>query len=188
MARPRSRGSQETAGGAWRDFAAVVAASHAGMPVCGARARRAATGAQRDQKLRCTYRIVVATRCPVMRRFTLAGIVLIATVAGCAAHDAAPARAPQFPSEEQKLLACLDLQDHIIDLYATEYVEHEGITLTSTEKVAFRDGWAEELAKRGTFDRFEQSCFSGLTPNKYECGMQSSTTGGLVACMKLSMR
>jgi hypothetical protein len=123
-----------------------------------------------------------------MRRFTLAGIALIATLAGCAAHDHAEARAPQFPNEEQKLLACLDLQDHIVDLYAREYVEHEGISLTSTEKVAFRDGWAEELAKRGTFDRFEQSCFYSLTPNKYECGMQSSTTGGLVACMKLSMR
>ena len=70
------------------------------------------------------------------------------------------------PDEEQKLLACLDLQDHIVDLYAREYVEHEGISLTSTEKVAFRDGWAEELAKRGTFDRFEQSCFYSLTPEQ----------------------
>lgn len=87
-----------------------------------------------------------------MRRFTLAGIALVATVAGCAAHDSGQARAPQFPNEEQKLLACLDLQDHIVDLYAREYVEHQGLTLTSTEKVAFRDGWAEELAKRGTFD------------------------------------
>ncbi len=123
-----------------------------------------------------------------MRRFTLAGIALIATLAGCAARNAREARVAQFPSEEQKLLACLDLQDHIVDLYAREYVEHEGITLSSNEKTAFRDGWAEELAKRGTFDRFEQSCSYSLTPHKYECGMQSSTTGGLVACMKLSMR
>jgi uroporphyrinogen-III decarboxylase len=133
-----------------------------------------------------------------MRRFTLAGIALIpfmaapmalaASLAGCAARAAHEAPAAQFPNEEQKLLACLDLQDHIVDLYAREYVEHQGIALTSTERVAFRDGWAEELAKRGTFDRFEQSCFYSLTPNKYECGMQSSTTGGLVACMKLSMR
>ncbi len=123
-----------------------------------------------------------------MLRFTLAGIALIATLAGCAARDAREARATQFPTEEQKILACLDLQDHIVDLYTSEYVEHEGVSLTSTEKVAFRDGWAEELAKRGTFDRFEQSCFYSLTPHKYECGMQSSTTGGLVACMKLSMR
>ena len=137
-----------------------------------------------------------------MSRFTLAGLAhgpslaLAASVAaalaasvvlsGCAARTTA--QAPQFPNEEQKLLACLDLQDHIVDLYAKEYVEHEGLTLTSTEKVAFRDGWAEELAKRGTFDRFEQSCSYSLTPGKYECGMQSSTTNGLAACMKLSMR
>jgi hypothetical protein len=123
-----------------------------------------------------------------MLRFTLAGSLFIAALGGCAAH---PPRAPQgaeFSNQEQKLLACLDLQDHIVDLYASEYVEHEGITLSSTERVAFRDGWAEELAKRGTFDRFEQSCFYSLTPGKYECGMHSQTTGGLEACMKLSMR
>jgi hypothetical protein len=138
-----------------------------------------------------------------MSRFTLAGLAqgpslaLAASVAaavavsvvlsGCAARGAS-AQAPQFPNEEQKLLACLDLQDHIVDLYAKEYVEHEGLTLTATERTAFRDGWAEELAKRGTFDRFEQSCSYSLTPGKYECGMQSRTTGGIAACMKLSMR
>jgi len=121
---------------------------------------------------------------------TAAGLGLIAALGGCAHHtnDAQFARPQQFNNEEQKILACLDLQDHIVDLYAKEYVSHEGLTLSNNEKVAFRDGWAEELAKRGTFDRFEQSCFYGLTPGKYECGMQSQTTGGLVACMKLSQR
>jgi hypothetical protein len=123
-----------------------------------------------------------------MFRFTLAGLSLVALLAGCATHNVSPARSVGFPNDEQKILACLDLQDHIVDLYATEYVTNEGITLSTTERVAFRDGWAEELAKRGTFDRFEQSCFYSLTPNKYQCGMQSQSTGGLEACMKLSMR
>jgi hypothetical protein len=109
-------------------------------------------------------------------------------LAGCATHNAGQAKSANFVNDEQKILACLDLQDHIVDLYASEYVSHEGIALTSTERIAFRDGWAEELARRGTFDRFEQSCFYSLTPNKYECGMHSRSTGGLVACMKLSMR
>jgi hypothetical protein len=136
------------------------------------------------------YRTLVAGL-PVMLRFTLAGLsglVWIAALAGCAARATPDARSPKFSNEEQKLLACLDLQDHIVDLYATEYVANEGLTLNSNERVAFRDGWAEELAKRGTFERFEQSCFYTLTPGKYECGMQSQTTGGLAACMKLSMR
>jgi hypothetical protein len=60
--------------------------------------------------------------------------------------------------------------------------------MSPRERTAFRDGWAEELAKRGTFERFEQSCFYSLTPKKYECGMASQTTDGLVACMKLSAR
>jgi hypothetical protein len=137
-----------------------------------------------------------------MLRFTLAGLAGLSSVAraaalvgalagvlgGCASRGPSVARTPQFPNEEQKLLACLDLQDHIVDLYAEEYVQHEGLTLSSIERVAFRDGWAEELAKRGTFDRFEQSCSFSLTPRKFECGMQSQTTGGLAACMKLSMR
>jgi len=128
-----------------------------------------------------------------MHRSTAAlslAVGLVAALAGCAHHgaDAQFARPQAFNTEEQKILACLDLQDHIVDLYAEEYVSHEGLTLSNNEKAAFRDGWAEELAKRGTFDRFEQSCFYGLTPGKYDCGMQSKTTGGLAACMKLSQR
>ncbi len=114
--------------------------------------------------------------------------VLAPGLAGCAAQAKAGASSAEFATDERKLLACLDLQDHIVDLYAKEYVEHENLTMSSTERVAFRDGWAEELAKRGTFDRFEQSCFYSLTPVRYECGMQSRSTNGLVACMKLSMR
>lgn len=128
-----------------------------------------------------------------MVRFTIIPLALVALVAGCAAHKPAPPPAtassgPQYATEEQRILACLNLQDHIVDLYATEYVSNEGLTMSREEQTAFRDGWAEELAKRGTFDRFEQSCFFGVTPRKYECGMQSQTTGGLVACMKLSER
>jgi hypothetical protein len=113
-------------------------------------------------------------------------------LAGCASR--APAKAANraqdsaFANEEQKLLACLDLRDHIVDLYATEYTVREGLEMNQQQRTAFRDGWAEELAKRGTFDRFEQSCFFSLTPRKYECGMASQTTDGLVACMKLSSR
>jgi hypothetical protein len=113
-------------------------------------------------------------------------------LAGCASRPQAKAphsaQDPQFANEEQKLLACLDLRDHIVDLYATEYVVREGLEMSQQERTAFRDGWAEELAKRGTFDRFEQSCFFSLTPRKYECGMASQSTDGLVACMKLSAR
>jgi hypothetical protein len=100
-----------------------------------------------------------------------------------AQNRASPA---QFASEEQKLTACLDLRDHVVQLYADEYVEEHGLEMNQTERAAFRDGWAEELAKKGTFERFERSCFYGLTPRKYACGMASHTTDGLVACMKLS--
>jgi hypothetical protein len=121
-------------------------------------------------------------------------LVLVFIVAlalpGCAPQSTPPVNAPHraqaFGTEEQRLLACLDLRDHIVDLYASEYVSREGLELSREERSAFRDGWAEELAKRGTFDRFEQSCLLSLTPSKYQCGMASQTTDGLVACMKLS--
>jgi hypothetical protein len=104
------------------------------------------------------------------------------------AASAHPVKNAEFHTEEQKLNACLDLRDHIVDLYANAYVASEGLSLTALERAAFRDGWAEELAKRGTFERFERSCFYGVTPRRYECGMMSQTTDGLVACMKLSSR
>jgi hypothetical protein len=127
-----------------------------------------------------------------MVRHATLGLVLVVALAGCGSRSANPVTPPQrtqaFVTEEQKLLACLDLRDHIVELYASEYVSREGIAMSRQERVAFRDGWAEELAKRGTFDRFEQSCFYSLTPSKYHCGMASQSTDGLVACMKLSSR
>ncbi len=123
---------------------------------------------------------------------TLAASLLATALFGCASHNIEQAKStphtPEFTNEDQKVLACLDLRDHIVDLYAREYVSREGLSMSPAERVAFRDGWAEELAKRGTFERFEQSCFYSLTPRKYQCGMHSQTTGGLVACMKLSSR
>jgi len=130
--------------------------------------------------------------------FSLSALVFPLTfaLAGCAAgpKSTTAAKAPQagsgsqFTNQDQKILACLDLQDHIVDLYATDYVSREGGSMSTVELSAFRDGWAQELAKRGTFERFEQACFSGLTPGKYHCGMQSQTPDGLAACMRLSSR
>jgi hypothetical protein len=138
-----------------------------------------------------THCTIVARAIGWMARLTITTLVLMDLLVGCAPHTgqtAALPPPPQYATEEQRILACLDLQDHIVDLYATEYVSHERLTMSLAERTAFREGWAEELAKRGTFERFEQSCFFGVTPRKYECGMQSQTTGGLVACMKLSAR
>ena len=135
-----------------------------------------------------------------MVRHAPQAFVLLATLAGCSSSRPNDAKAPrpneqaqqagqaEFKTEEQKLSACLDLRDHIVDLYANAYVASEGLSMSPIERVAFRDGWAEELAKRGTFERFERSCFYGVTPRKYECGMHSQTTDRLVACMKLSSR
>jgi hypothetical protein len=125
-----------------------------------------------------------------MVRLAASSLFMVVALVGCASRTGADANTPHhtFITEEQKLLACLDLRDHIVDLYADEYVSREGLSMSLQERTAFRDGWAEELAKRGTFERFEQSCFFTLTPSKYQCGMASQTTDGLVACMKLSMR
>src|SRR5580704_17946434 len=129
-----------------------------------------------------------------MIRPALKTLALVAALVHCSAGrpagDAAspPAAHKEFGTEEQKLYACLDLRDHIVDLYADAYVANEGLAMSALERAAFRDGWAEELAKRGTFERVQRSCFFGVTPRKYECGMMSQTTDGLAACMKLSAR
>src|ERR1700739_3465300 len=120
-----------------------------------------------------------------MVRHAVTALILLLALVRCAARSGqgpAPPRGAQFATEEQKLLACLDLRDHVVQLYADAYVEQQGLAMTQTERAAFRDGWAEELAKKGTFERFEQSCFYSLTPRKYRCGMASQTTDGLVAC------
>lgn len=121
-------------------------------------------------------------------------VLTIFALTGCASRQTDEAKArtagqnAAFSTEEARMMACLDLRDHIVNLYADEYVEEQGLSMTGNERTAFRHGWAEELARKGTFERFEQSCFYGLTPRKYECGMASTTTDGLTACMKFSSR
>lgn len=121
-------------------------------------------------------------------------VLIVVVLLGCASRkttDATSAHAPgpsELATEEQRLMACLDLRDHIVTIYADEYVEQQGLELSANERAAFRNGWAEEIAKKGTFERFERSCFFSLTPRKYRCGMASQTADGLVACMKLSSR
>jgi hypothetical protein len=128
----------------------------------------------------------------LMIRQAVLGLAVAVALVGCASRSSSDAKSaarppgPQFATQEQKELACLDLRDHIVALYADEYVEQQGLEMTKIERDAFRSGWAEELAKKGTFDRFEQSCFFSLTPRKYQCGMASHSTDGLSACMKLS--
>ena len=125
---------------------------------------------------------------------SLVVLTILALLTGCASREAREAKAraagqsAAFSTEEARMMACLDLRDHIVNLYADEYVEEQGLSMTGNERTAFRHGWAEELARKGTFERFEQTCFYGLTPRKYECGMASTTTDGLTACMKFSSR
>ena len=85
-------------------------------------------------------------------------------------------------------MACLDLRDHIVSIYADEYAEQQGLDLSTNERTEFRNVWGREIAKKGTFESFERSCFFSLTPRKYQCGMASQSADGLVACMKLSSR
>jgi hypothetical protein len=120
-------------------------------------------------------------------------VALWLVTAGCGigvGRTATPSSADraQFSTDDQRFIACLDLRDHIVDLYTNDYLFREGIRMSDGEWSAFRDAWAEELAKGGTFDRFERACFLGLTPRKYRCGMTTQTTEGFTVCMKLSER
>jgi hypothetical protein len=127
-------------------------------------------------------------------RWSLLLVVALAALVGCAsrttteATSAHPPKAAELATEEQRLMACLDLRDHVVSIYADEYVEQQGLDLSTNERAEFRSVWAREIAKKGTFESFERSCFFSLTPRKYRCGMASQSADGLVACMKLSSR
>ena len=103
--------------------------------------------------------------------------------AGCARGGPVSSANHGFPTEEQRQLACLDLRDHIVALYADAYAQGEGLAMSDAERTAFHAGWQEQLAKRGTFEPFEQSCFFSLTPRRYRCGMASRSPDTVAACM-----
>src|SRR5580658_4443440 len=114
------------------------------------------------------------------RWFSLVVVTLAVTLAGCASR-AVPGVTARHPSpselatEEQRLMACLDLRDHIVSIYADQYAERQGLDLSSNERDAFHNVWSVDVAKRGTFESFERSCFVTLTPRKYHCGMASQS-------------
>ena len=115
-------------------------------------------------------------------------VALLLALVSCA--HATPVASPRvtFPTDEARLSACLDLRDHIVDLYVDDYLAEHNASLSPLDHEAFTVGWREELAKRGTFDRFEQTCFAGLTPGKLRCGMAAKAPDALEACMKLDAR
>src|SRR5260221_8364138 len=83
-------------------------------------------------------------------------------------------------------MACVALRDHAVALFADDYAKNEGLELTPETRATLLDGWAFELEKRGSLQRFAASCAATLTRTKYTCGMASSTPDGLAACMRLS--
>ena len=112
--------------------------------------------------------------------------VIALALAACHAAPAPAAPTPGFLSQSQRESACLDLQDHIVDIYAEQNRRDFAYEFANPNKVrAWRDGYARELAKLGAFDRFEQSCFASLTPKKFECGMSAKDSETLTACMRL---
>jgi hypothetical protein len=127
-------------------------------------------------------------------RLSVVVVALLLALVGCAsrsttgATSAPPARPSELATEEQRLMACLDLRDHIVSIYADEYAEQQGLDLSTNERTEFRNVWGREIAKKGTFESFERSCSPSLTPRKYHCGMASQSADGLAACMKLTSR
>ncbi len=117
-----------------------------------------------------------------MRLTFFAGRALV--LVGCHSAPAPKVAAPEWKSQDERLLACLDLQDHVVDLYAMAYMVDNNVP--PQEFKAFRDGWARELAHQGTFERFEMSCFPSLTRAEYDCAIDSRSTTQFIACMKLS--
>jgi hypothetical protein len=88
-----------------------------------------------------------------------------------------------FLGQDQRVAACLDVRDHIVDLYVGDYVQtHPEVTLETRQ--AFRDAWAEELARTGKFEDFEAVCFGQLTVAKYDCAMAVLATSAINDCMK----
>jgi hypothetical protein len=101
---------------------------------------------------------------------------------GCA-H---PAVVPIFGTESSKSIACLDVRDHAVELYADDYLIEHHRTLPPRERDYFVIGWREELAKRGSLDRFVAFCEASLTSKRFYCAVASETPDALVACMQLS--
>jgi hypothetical protein len=64
-------------------------------------------------------------------------------------------------------------------------VSRNALTMSKDDRTEFRDSWTEEMAKQGTFERFERACDLGLTPSGYECAMASATADGVATCMKM---
>ena len=105
-------------------------------------------------------------------------------IAGCAhATPIAPDPLRAYGNPQNALVACLDLQDHIVSLYADEWLAENNEQLTPEEYRWFQQSWKDEVAKQGGFDRFDASCAASITPDKYSCGMRARTVDSALACV-----
>lgn len=113
-------------------------------------------------------------------------VVLVLSCGGTRVPPSPPPPFGGFRSQASREAACLDLRDHVVDLYVEDYVQanQERVLWDPADKRAFRDGWAGELAKSGAFDRFEASCFGSLQQDRWGCAMAVQNVDAVTACMR----
>ena len=118
-----------------------------------------------------------------MHRLAAFALLALASCGTRVPPPVAPPRFGGFDTQEQRESACLDLQDHAVDIYARTYAVEQRLEMMPAEQFrAFRDAWANELAKRGSFEHFQRVCFASLTPTIWACAMQSDRPDGITLC------
>ncbi len=113
-------------------------------------------------------------------------MTLAFALTGCAPHLAAqPVGAhPGFASEDRVAMACNDLRNHIVAVYADEDLSTLPSPLSPFERAAYRASWAEDVAKSGSLAQFDSACRANLTMSDFQCSMAAKTPEAIGACMR----
>lgn len=112
-------------------------------------------------------------------------LLLALILTGCVtvAHERPMPLDGGFPTPEARMLACLDIQDHIIDLYAADYLLQHSAELSSDQATTFRQTWGEQLARGGAFDKFESRCAVTLTESGFRCALRAGSPRDVTGCL-----
>jgi hypothetical protein len=86
------------------------------------------------------------------------------------------------------MVACLELQDHAVRLFAEQYLRDTGSKLADDERESFMTSYGWSLEEDGALKKWRRVCMEGLTRATLRCGIRAESPGQFEACAKGAAR
>jgi hypothetical protein len=110
--------------------------------------------------------------------------MLLGFAAGSCAGAAKEQPGALYGNEGERMVACLELQDHSVRLFADAYLRDTDSHPTDDEHEEFVESYGRQLEEGGALKKWRRVCMEGLTRETLRCGIRAESTTEFERCAK----